>query len=102
MTNIERVLLPLYSHKKDSDKAGKHEEWSEEAHQVAEGAAITTDLVANTFIGGYLLGVKRNPKLALTALLLYHAAVNLAPHPISQLINTVKKRQSSQSEAKPL
>lgn len=102
MANLEKVILPLYSHKKESDEAGKHGEWTNDGHKIAEGAAIATDIVANVFIGGYLLGVKKNPRLALAALILYHAAVNIFPDPVSKVVNSIKKKQVSQSEAKPL
>lgn len=51
------IFLPLYAHKRRSDKAGKHVDWSPKTHAVVNILAILTDaglgaVVAILFFSG--------------------------------------------------
>lgn len=98
---LKRAIFPLLSHKRDSDFIGKHEEWTQKAHIIAEVGALVSDVAVHGLTLGYFLGAKKNPKAAITLITLYHAAVNTIPHPVSRLVKSVIQQQAAQSEAGP-
>lgn len=79
----QRLALPLYSHKKQSDEAGKHENWSPFAHRLAEIGAIGLDIGVDCLAGIYLLCVQQQVEAAVGAKILYQAGVELVPDKIA-------------------
>lgn len=59
----EKIILPLYSHKKDSDRKGKHEKWTARQHYCLTTGAILLDLgvgsgiILLAFFGNYLQAI---------------------------------------------
>lgn len=80
----EKIILPLYSHKKDSDRKGKHEKWTAQQHFFLTTGAILLDLGVGS--GIILLGLFGNSIQAVVLKIMYNAGAEIFPQAISDYL----------------
>lgn len=88
LARLGQFTFSLYSHKRESDKANKHQAWSMQKHVVLTTLAILTDVGVDSasailaFLGDY--------KEAALLKLGYNIGVGIVPQAITDLKNRIK------------
>lgn len=94
ITTTRKIALPLYDHKLESDRTGKHLKWTKEQNIVLTGLAILTDLGFNSvaiipFFFGYPW------QAAILAALLVKAGYNISAEKVPPIITDLKNKIKS-------
>lgn len=81
-----QFISPLYSHKRESDRQGKHQGWTKEKDFVLTTLAILADVGIN--LGTVILAINGNSKEAVLLKSIYNIGVD----PLSQATSTLKNK----------
>lgn len=82
---MEKVALPLFVHKKESDQLGKHQNWSKEKHIFSATGAILLDLGVDAIT--VILTLQKAYVQALILKFAYNLGVEIVPEKVSNLKN---------------
>ncbi len=92
-TGAGKFAFPLYSHKRESDKASKHEKWSPEKHIILTTFAILVDLGFNS--AALVLFFSGNRLESAGLKILHNAGSELVPQYITDFKNKAASKQTS-------
>lgn len=82
----EKIILPLYRHKKDSDRKGKHEKWTVQQHFCLTTGAILLDLGIGS--GIILLAFFGYHIQAIALKVAHNAGAEIVPQAISDYLKS--------------
>ena len=85
-----QFALPLYNHKRESDKAGKHQEWTSKKHFTLTGLAVLVDLGFN--FATAILAIYGNYKEADMTKIAHVIGADAIPETLTNLKNKVANR----------
>lgn len=88
LTTARKIALPLYDHKLESDRAGKHTEWSPRKHTVLTTLAILTDLGFDLATAILFFSGNRWGSAGLKVL--HNAGAEIIPQAVTDLRNRIK------------
>lgn len=89
-SGARKFTFPLYTHKRESDNAGKHREWSPQQHIVLTTLAILTDVGFNSAVA--MLVFSGNLWVAASVKYIHIKGAEKAPQIITNLKNYLKKQ----------
>lgn len=86
LKGVSQFILPLYSHKRESDRRGEHQGWTNTEDLVLTTLAILADVGIN--LGTAILAITGNSKEAVLLKSIYNIGVD----PLSQATSTLKNK----------
>lgn len=85
------LLFPLFNHKRNSDRKGRHEKWTTPKHIVLTALAILTDVGINS--AAAVLALSGNIWGTVAVKSAYNIAAWTLPKPLTHLKNRMLKNQ---------
>ena len=92
---VSKFTFSLYTHKRESDNAGKHRKWSPQQHFVLTTLAILTDVGFNSTAA--ILAFSGNFWGAASVKLIHSIGAEKAPQIITNLKNDIKNKTTNRN-----